>query len=251
MSKQARTKAREARIAREAAERRTRRRNRLLAGGGVVIVGLLVAIVISLVNAAGNASDDAASQKPLVTPTGVTDNGAISLGKAEAPVKLEVYLDYMCPYCGRFELANGEEISRLVAEGTVRLELHPLAFLDRMSDGTRYSTRTANAVVTVADKAPDKALAFSNALFARQPAEGSKGLTNDEIAELAGGAGVPQDVIAQFSAETFQPWVAKYTELAFDSGITGTPTVKINGEVYKGDLYTAGPLTQAILTAKG
>jgi protein-disulfide isomerase len=37
----------------------------------------------------------------------------------------------------------------------------------------------------------------------------------------------------------------------FDTGISSTPTVKINGEVFKGDLYTTGPLTQAVTAAKG
>ena len=115
------------------------------------------------------------SQKELVVPTTATANGAISVGKANAPVKLEVYLDYMCPFCGRFERANGGELDRLVADGTVQLHLYPLSFLDRLSNGTRYSTRAANAIVTVADRAPDKVLAFNSALFADQPAEGSSG----------------------------------------------------------------------------
>jgi protein-disulfide isomerase len=254
VSKQARNRAREARIAQELAQRRARRRNGLLAsGGGVVILGLLVAIVISLVNAAGKAGADntAASPKQLVNPAAATATGALLVGRADAPVKLEVFLDYMCPFCGRFERANGDEIVRLVADGTVQLHLYPLSFLDRTSNGTRHSTRAANAVATVADRAPDKVLGFNNALFARQPAEGSPGLSNDDMAALAADSGVPPEVIGLFPAETFQPWIAKYTDAAFQSGVTGTPTVKINGVVFKGDLYTVGPLTQALIAAKG
>lgn len=251
MSTQARSRSREIRKARAAAERRARKRNRILtAGGGLIIVGLLVAIVVSLVNAAGQ-NYSAGTAKTLVAPTGTTTKGAIVVGNTAAPVRLEVYLDYMCPYCGRFERANSDELQRLVTEGTVKLEIYPLSFLDRASAGGRYSTRAANAIATVADRAPDRVLAFNKALFARQPEEGSRGLTDDEIATLASGAGVPQDVVSSFTEEIFQPWIAKFTDAALESEISGTPTVRLNGKVFTGDLYIAGPLTQAITAAKG
>jgi protein-disulfide isomerase len=253
VSTRARTAARQARNAKALAQQRARRRNRIVAAvGGLVILGLLVAIVVSLVNAAGSdPTPDAAADKPFVAPANATAAGAIPIGNAAAPVKVAIYLDYMCPFCGRFERANSDELERLVADGTIRIDLHVLSFLDKASSGTRYSTRTANAIATVADRAPNKLLAFNSALFARQPEEGSSGLSNDEIASLAGGAGVPQDVVNEFVDGTFEPWIAKVTKDAFASGITGTPTVKINEKLFQGDLYTAGPLTQAINAAKG
>lgn len=253
MSRQARNRSRAARTARALAEQRVRRRNRrLAAAGGLIIIGLLAAIGIAVVNAVGtdDPPPDAAPTGQVVAPATATAGGALAVGTAAAPVKVQVYLDYMCPFCGRFERANGAEIDRLVADGTISLELHPLSFLDRMSQGSKYSTRTANAVATVADRAPEKLLAFHAALFARQPAEGSRGLADDEIAALAREAGVPPGVVDDFAARTFEPWVTKATAAAFDSGITGTPTVKIDGKVFDGDLYTVGPLTDAIASAK-
>jgi len=212
----------------------------------------LIAIVVSLVNAAGTASsaDTGSAQKELIAPTAATANGAIVLGNANAPVTVEVYLDYMCPFCGRFERTNGGELERLVADGTVQLRLYPLSFLDRMSNGTQYSTRAANAVATVADRVPEKALPLNQAFYARQPAEGSAGLSDDEIAAVAAESGVPQETISLFHEGRFEPWVAKFTETAFQNGIGGTPTVRINGLAFKGDLYSVGPLTQAIVAAK-
>ncbi|MGP3919022.1 DsbA family protein [Nonomuraea sp. 10N515B] len=250
MSTEARIKSRELRNARAAAERRRRKRTRLIAaGGGLIIVGLLVAIVISLTNAAGNGGSPAGQGGK--APAIATAGGALALGNAAAPVKLEIYLDYMCPYCGRFEQANSGELEMLVADGTVRLELYPLSFLDKASNGAKYSTRAANAVATVADLAPDKVLALSTALFAHQPEEGSRGLSDEEIAALARNAGVPADVVNAFTGRSFEPWIATSTQAAFNTGISGTPTVKINGKVFEGDLYTAGPLTAAVTAAKG
>jgi protein-disulfide isomerase len=248
VSKQARNESRELRKARAAiAGQRSSGQRWAFIVGGVVIAGLLVAIAFVVATSSKKETPTTISTSgPLVVPAGATADGALVSGKADAPVKLDIYLDYMCPYCGRFEQANGAEIERLVGDGTVLLHQHPLAFLDRASQGTQYSTRAANAVSTVADKAPDKLLPFNNALYANQPEEDTPGLTDDKIAELARGVGVPDSVVDTFTDRIFVPWVAQSTEKAFASGISGTPTVMINGKQFEGDLYTVGPLTQAI-----
>jgi protein-disulfide isomerase len=251
-------------MAKAMAARRARNRTRLVAGvGGSVIVALIVAIVVVVATSAtnggasngdasnGDASNGAGASATLVTPANATGNGAIAVGQAAAPVKLEIYLDYMCPFCGRFEKANSADSDRLVGAGRVRLELHPLAFLDEKSNGTKYSTRAANAIATVADRAPASVLAFNAALFAQQPAEGTRGLSDEQIATLAIEAGVPQDVVNAFTDRTFVPWIINSTDAALKAGVNSTPTVKINGTVFKGDLYTAGPLTRALEAARG
>ncbi|HET6529720.1 MAG TPA: thioredoxin domain-containing protein, partial [Actinoplanes sp.] len=136
MGKQARTKSRELRKAQAAMAAQRGRRRPLVVGGVVVILGLVIAIVVAVVNAANR--DTGGSTGALVTPKGATAAGALVIGPAAAPVKLEVYLDYMCPYCGRFDRANADEVARMVAAGTARLEIYPLSFLDKMSNGTRY-----------------------------------------------------------------------------------------------------------------
>jgi protein-disulfide isomerase len=226
-----------------------------LAIGGAVIVILLVAIGVSVVNAArdsgGNGGAAAAPSGPVVVPSSGTAAGAIVTGTVNAPVTVAVYLDYLCPYCAKFDKANAAELERLIGAGTVRLELHPLAFLDRLSAGTRYSTRAANAVATVADAAPDRVVAFHRALYDRQPAENGPGLTDDQIAAIAAGVGVDTAVTDRFRLATFEPWVTAGTRAAVDGGVSGTPTVRINGKAFTGDLYTTGVLTKAVEAAAG
>ncbi|MET7426299.1 thioredoxin domain-containing protein [Dactylosporangium sp. NPDC005555] len=249
MGTQTRAVSRRVQSARAEAQRRTRRRHRNVAvGGGIVILALLAAIGFVLVRAAGDEAPPPPAAQSTAVPAGATAIGAFVVGTG--PVTVAIYLDYLCPFCGKFERANSGELERLVAAGTVRLELHPLAFLDKASEGTRYSTRTANAVATVADRAPASLLAFNAALFTQQPAEGGPGLTDAQIVSIATGAGVPADVAATFTERRFEHWVAAATNRAFQSGgITGTPTVHINGKVFEGDLYKAGPLTAAITAA--
>ena len=118
-----------------------------------------------------------------------------------------------------------------------------------MSNGHEYSTRTANAIATVANHSPEHAWDFHTALYDAQPAEGTDGLSDEQIAGVAKGAGVPADVANKFVEGTYRNWVSSVTQQAFAAGIEGTPTVKIDGAVFDGDLYTTGPLTAAIESA--
>ncbi len=252
MSKQGRVRTQELRKAQqEAAVRQVRRRRIVTAVGVLVIVGLLVAIVIAVMAATGGDDSPPAASGEVVTPANGNASGAVPIGEPNAPVTVEIYYDYMCPACGAFEAANGGELDRLLEDGTVRIELRPISFLDQQSSGTEYSTRAANAFATVADGAPDSAWDFHAALYAHQPEEGSKGLSDDEIASIAEDAGVPSDVIDRFGDRTYDAWVASVTQKAFDSGVQGTPTIKIDGQVFTGDVYTVGPLTDAIASAAG
>jgi protein-disulfide isomerase len=251
MSASTRTDARGAERARKAAQdQREARLRRVVAwGGGLLIVLLLAAILAAVVSSMS--VDDEAPQATgaIVAPASTTADGGVPIGPADAPVTVTVFFDYMCPFCGRFETANATDLDRLVDSGEARVELRPLSFLDPQSQGSEFSTRAANALATVADGAPEQAWAFHRGLFEEQPEEGTSGLGDDVIARIARDTGVPDEVAERFGERTFTGWVAQGTERAFASGVTGTPTVLIDGEVFGGDLYTAGPLAEAVRNA--
>jgi protein-disulfide isomerase len=250
MSKQARLKTQEMRKAQqEAAERETRRRRIVIVVGGLLVLGLVVAIAVALVRAMQE--DDAPGVTGEVVVPANVDEGAIPIGADDAPVTTTIYFDYMCPACGQFEAANGDELDRLLEAGDVRVELRPISFLDETSMGAEYSTRSANAVATVADGSPQDVWSFHQALYDEQPEEGTTGLSDEEIAQIALGSGVPDEVVDRFNERTYDGWVAQVTQGAFDSGVEGTPTVLINGEEFQGDLYSSGALTEAIQAAAG
>src|SRR6188474_2050715 len=56
--------------------------------------------------------------------------------------RVDIYLDFMCPVCGRFEQTNGADIDALREAGTIAVVYHPIAILDGYSAGTEYSTRS-------------------------------------------------------------------------------------------------------------
>lgn len=250
MSKQARLRTQEMRRAQRIVARRQARRRRILSAiGGLVIVGLISAIAVAVVKAAGHDPATTPGTGTVVAPANLTPNGTIPVGQADAPVAVTIYYDYMCPACGRFEAANSAELQRLVDAGIARLELHPLAFLDPQSSGTKYSTSAANAIATVADAAPDRVLDFHTALYEHQPREGSAGLDDDTIARIAADSRVPQTVTDRFTDDTYRAWVASITDGALKAGIDRTPTIMIDGTVFDGDVFSTGPLTEAIESA--
>lgn len=263
----------QARALREHEARRDRRSKiagiGILSLAGVALVTVVTFIVIQAVRPGiAYGGDDAATLTLADTtaPSTAGSNGGIPVGAdggageaaADGDVVVSVYFDYMCPWCGRFEEANDAELATLRAAGGVTVEYHPLAFLDAQSSGGEYSTRAGNAALVVADQAPAEFSAFHSLLFENQPEEGTKGLSDEEIADLALEAGVPQDVVDQFTTtvadqpwRTFAPWlVANNNQMVSDIGRLGTPTVLIDGEEFTGDLYTTGPLTEAIQAAQ-
>lgn len=210
---------------------------------GLAVIAVMLAVIVWSFVRPGSAGVAAGA---LVAPASASEAGAVVIGDRNAKVTVSIYADFMCPYCGQFERANGTDLTAAVESGKAKLEIHPMAFLDPQSSGTKYSTRAANAFVTVANADPALAWKFDRLLYANQPEEGSSGLTDAQLVDYAKQAGVPDSVTATFSEQTYVPWVQKVTDQAFASGITGTPTVKINGQVFNGDLYSVGPLTAAI-----
>lgn len=237
----------EAKRAAEAAARaQAERRRRRVIGGAVAAAAVVVAliVVIAVQSARTAPTSDAA-------PAGTVEDGtAVLVGEADAPVVVDLYEDFLCPACRQFEELTGATLQSLVDDGSIRLRYRPIAILDRYSTD-EYSTRSLNAAGVVLDAAgPDAYVAFVSLLFAEQPAEGGPGLTDDRLIELAADAGASGDEVeAGIRDRVFEDWAARVTEESSKAGISGTPTVLVEGEVL--DDRTPAGLTAAVSAAAG
>lgn len=219
-------------------QRERRVRTILMSVAGLAVVGTVIWAVFALVGSV-----------PATPSAGSVDESTVVIGKADAKVRVDVFQDFMCPYCGQFERSNGADLKSMVDAGTVRLVIHPMSFLDEQSGTAKYSTRAANALFTVYKAEPDKALAFNAALYENQPEEGTAGLSDDQLKALATGVGVSQTVADSFTSMANESSVVQATQSAFAAGVTSTPTVKINGEKFTGNTSQAGTLKAAVEAA--
>ncbi|WP_345801545.1 thioredoxin domain-containing protein [Microbacterium sp. AZCO] len=197
-------------------------------------IWISVGVVVALVVVAGlviwmNQSATAPGEPPKASNIN-SETGAIIVG--DGSNTLDTYIDFMCPICNQFEQAYGETIDGLVTDGSITLNIHPISILDRSSQGTQYSTRAANAAYCVAVSDEKAVQPFVKAMYANQPEEGSTGLTDQQILDIAKGVGVT-DIDSCVTGQTYSKYVTAMTEKTpvkpGASGI-GTPTVLLNGE---------------------
>jgi protein-disulfide isomerase len=256
-----------ARLIREAQLKKDKR-NKLLIGWGIVAAVVAILVVVALVvtssmkqnapvadqgptPANGNvhggvtllantevakldpATVDAASvgEPPQAPPAEVVAPGAEA--EAGKPVKVVLYIDFICPVCKNFEAQYNEQLTSLRNEGKITVEYRALGFLDSRST-TNYSSRAANAAACVVNESPEKYAEFVDALFANQPAEGGAGLSDDRLKSMASDLGV--DISSCVDEKTYRPFVKFTTKEASAIGVTGTPTVFVDGKQWgKGD----------------
>ncbi len=244
MSKKSAQSGRSERVAAVLQDQRARERRRnLLITGAVVAVALVALLVAFLAARAGDTSGDAGD-----APRGV-DGYAVPVGSADAPTTLRIYEDPQCPICREFEAAVGEQLATAIEGGDVRVEYQIVSFLDQAS-ANEYSSRAANALMAVQDTAGPEAFAAMHAtLFQTQPAEGTAGPDNDQLVAWAVDAGAPESEVRPLIEDgVFDQFVVNSTDRMSRDGVTGTPTVLIDGEP-AGD--TPAAQVQAVLELLG
>jgi protein-disulfide isomerase len=169
-------------------------------------------------------------------PRGVDATGAVLLGDPNAEQVLEVYVDYQCPFCQKWERTIGEAaIAKALEPGSgLLVKEYVLAFLGETSSSLEpagASARAGNAAVCVLDADGAEAFArYSAALFEKaDPAEPPGQFTEDVLVQLAQEAGASSVAVQCIRDETFVPFVAASTKAGFARGVGGTPTVVVNG----------------------
>ncbi|ATL69974.1 DsbA family protein [Nocardia terpenica] len=124
-------------------------------------------------------------------------DGAIVLGKPNAPKTIDMYEDPMCPACGSLEHLYGQQLAQQVDAGKLAVRYRLVNFLDPKSGSKDYSTRAVAANECVADNGDGPVYSkFHTALFTtKQPSESGGDLSNDQLSAIAKDAGAPPEVL--------------------------------------------------------
>jgi protein-disulfide isomerase len=183
-------------------------------------------------------------------PAGADPTGAILIGDPGASDVVEVYVDYQCPYCQRWEQTIGKSlIEKAIQPGSgLLVKQYNLAFLgetnaDLTPAGASARAASAAACVVNHDGA-ETFVAFSRAVFAAaDPSEPAGQFTAPVLTKLATSAGASPEAIACIEDERNVPFVSATTKAGFGRGVGGTPTVVVNGET------VGNPFTDPALAA--
>lgn len=208
-------------------ERAERRRRSLVIGGAVAVVLTLLLGIGYAVQSSRDSTGQVAS-----APSGVVGEYAVPRGDPDAPVTVTVFEDFMCPFCGDLEAGSRALLEERVEAGDVQVHYRVVAWLDRVSEGSDYSTRAMNAVGVVLDTAgQDAAVRMHDLLFEQQPEEGTEGLSDEQLIDLAVVAGAEESAVAgPIRDRKFEQWTENASDEASKDGVGQTPTVLVDGE---------------------
>jgi protein-disulfide isomerase len=163
---------------------------------------------------------------PSQVPAGATPE-ADGIAVGDGAVTVDAFIDFLCPFCRMFEQTAGPLLGAMVADGLATVVYHPMGFLDGLSS-TRYSSRAAAASGCASDF--EKFPQYAHALFENQPPEGGPGLSDAELIDIADAVGIPRDAVAPcVTGGRYLDWVGYVTRVALARGISGTPSVFVEG----------------------
>lgn len=202
--------------------------------------------VLALAACAGDTGGaPTAAASPVTDPTvGIAVDGA---GRAVEPtddaVVVEVFSDFLCPWCQRFEADHGDEILELAGDDRFDVRWRPVAWLDRNAAGTEYSTRTAMLLLHVAQQSPEH---FWDTLVAIMDVrETGPQLTLEELADTVAAVGVEGDLVAIQRDADLRAQVLAFSNEASSLEVRHVPWITVDGEQWEWGTEGAGSLLDA------
>ncbi len=190
----------------------------------------------------GNSNDNSKAQVAAVAKKApANDPRDVILGDPKAPVTIIEYGDYQCTYCGEFyKEVQPQLVDSFVTTGKAKLVFRNYTVIDLMSGG-KESQLSAEAAECAKDQ--QKYWPFHDALYKAEVADGKEAngnLKRDLFIKIAGD--LEMDVGAFtgcFDSHKYADTVKSQTAQAQKDGISGTPTIFINGEQFQKNPFSS------------
>lgn len=185
---------------------------------GMVVLVVAVGAIFSVISNRENTSAALPSSVSQEDGYGIVFNGELT----GVPV-IDIWEDFQCPVCARFEQTNGDYIEKLIEEKKAKVIYHTLSFLGP------ESVLAANAAACASDE--NKFLGFHKAFYQNLPAENSGAVTTDYLVALGQGVGITSEKFKNCVANLeYQGWVNNVAASGSEKNVNSTPTVFINGK---------------------
>jgi protein-disulfide isomerase len=215
--------------------------------GGAVGIALIAVIGLILLNGRGDSKLGGVVAAATTFDASIPRDGQ-TLGNPDAPVTVEVWSDYQCPYCKNFsENMLPQLVNEYVAAGQARVIYRDFAFLDRAiainAAGTPVATdegdslRAAEAAACAADQG--LFWEYHAALFANQHDENGGSFSESRLREIAKIVGLDMDQFnASLDGHAHRAEVLSMYQTAVATGVNSTPTILVNGEEVSVGMYS-------------
>ena len=210
------------------------------------VVVLTIALLLGAVGCTKQVSG-AALPDPDKAPLEVSEDGfGIVAGFDNAPVKIEIFTEPQCSHCADLQADFGDQLAYYIGVGALKVTYRPVTFLDEGSGG--HSARVSNALFLAAEGADGQKATgtefqrFAEELWANQE-PGGPGPSDDEMADMARQAGIPENVASKIADGGSAVNVSDMDEANFGYLFeivvldTGTPTVYDPAKDEKIDIY--------------
>jgi protein-disulfide isomerase len=185
---------------------------------GMVVLVVAVGAIFSVLSNKENTS--------AALPASVSEQdgyGIVFNGDLKGVPVVDIWEDFQCPVCARFEQTNSDYLEKIIEEKKAKVVFHTLSFLGP------ESALAANAAACAADE--NKFLGFHKAFYANQPAENSGAITNDYLIALGNGVGITSDKFKNCVTNlNYKGWVNNVAASGSKSNVNSTPTVFVNGK---------------------
>ncbi len=149
------------------------------------------------------------------------------LGRPDAPVTIDYWADYQCPFCARFAQTVIPQLSSRIADGTVALVHRDFAFIGSESVAAAVAVRCAGN--------QGRYWAMHDAVYAAQQGESQGAFARARLDQIADSVGLDR---ASFTSclDERAPLVEVLADTAAGvrAGIQSTPTIDVNGTRYLG-----------------
>jgi protein-disulfide isomerase len=163
-------------------------------------------------------------------PAALPQADGLSVGDPNAPVTIDVFEDFQCPACQFFtESIEPLVIENLVATGKARYVFHNYSFLDGNGAGSNgESDKAANASMCANEQG--KFWEMHNILYANWNGENQGAFSDRRLQAMAESLGLDMDAFNTcFDANKYEAEIQADFDLGEEMGVTGTPTVFVNG----------------------
>ncbi len=175
-------------------------------------------------------------------PVGFTPEGQPYRGRLDAPVKMEVFSDFQCPYCGQF---SEETLPSLLANQVVAGDAVFIFYDFPLSSIHPYAEPAANAARCAGEAGAAAYWAMHDRLFAAADTWTNEGAA-DAFRAFAAELGLDATAFgACLDEDRYADAIAANQELGLNRGVNSTPSFFINDQLIAG-AYPLETFNQAI-----